>query len=162
MAAAPRCGIPRSKWRAAWSSSVSASFQRPAAVRMPPYGDGLAQQGLTGRGVGLGVGAHDQHPAALGPVLAGLLQYGPGPGEPAALDRPVAEDVAGDPGDRAGRPAGGHAPALPAVGGRGPLVVGGRLDVLALQVPRLGQALQGLARLGLGHGQNGMSMNGEL
>jgi hypothetical protein len=84
-----------------------------------------------------------------GRSVAGLLEDGPSPGPPSALHRPLAEDVPGDPGQGAGRPAGGHALTLPAVGGVGALVVGRRRGVLALQVQRLGKAFQHLARFDL-------------
>jgi hypothetical protein len=90
------------------AAQVRQGLELDVGVAEPaPDGDGLAQQRLTDLGVGFELGADDQHPAALGPVLAGLLEDGHGPGEPAALHRPVAEDVPGDPGDRAGaaRPA---------------------------------------------------------
>jgi hypothetical protein len=135
------------------AAEVRQGLELDVGVAEPaPDGDGVAQQRLTELGVGFELGADDQQPAALGPVLADLLEDRHGPREPPAPDRPLAEDAPGDPGDGAGRPAGGHAAALPAVGGVGPLVVGGRGGVLALQVQRLGQTFQGLARLGLGQG----------
>jgi hypothetical protein len=42
-----------------------------------------------------------------GPALAGLLEDGAGARQPAVADRPVAEDVAGDPGGGHRRPGGG-------------------------------------------------------
>jgi hypothetical protein len=112
-------------------------------------GDGVAEQRLARLRVRFGQGPDDGHPATLGSILAGLLEDGPSPGPPSALHRPLAEDVPGDPGQGAGRPAGGHALTLPAVGGVGALVVGRRRGVLALQVQRLGKAFQHLARFDL-------------
>jgi hypothetical protein len=103
--------------------------------------------------IAVGDPAHRSAGSAPSRARARRCQPPPGWSRPARSSRsgpPSPEDVAGDPGDGAGRPTGGHAPPLPAVGGVRPLVVSGRLRVLTLQVQRLG------------HGQNGMSMNGEL
>ena len=84
--------------------------------------DRLAGQGLAHLRVRFREGPDQQHPAALRPILARLLEDGAGARQPSAADGPVAQDVAGDPGDRARRPAGGHEVALPAEGGVGALV----------------------------------------
>ena len=77
--------------------------------------DRLAKQRLARLRVGFFEGLDDQHPTVLGSILTRLLEDGAGPCEPSASDGPVAEDVAGDPGERTCRPAGGHGVAIPTV-----------------------------------------------
>ena len=118
-----------------------------------PDRDRLPEQGLPHLGVRFREGADDQQPATLGSILACLLEDGAGSRQPSAPDRPVAKDVSGDPGERACRPARGHVLAFPAIEGVGALIVRRRGGVLALQIQRLGKALQRLARLDLGQGE---------
>jgi hypothetical protein len=122
--------------------------------------DRLAGQGLAHLRVELREGPDHQHPAALRPVLARLLEDGAGPRQPSAADGPVAENVAGDPGDHARRPAGGHEIALPAEGGVGALVVGGGRRIVALKISGLAEALQRLARPVLGQGELERALGG--
>jgi hypothetical protein len=110
--------------------------------------DRLAKQCLARLRVGFFEGLDDQHPTVLGSILTRLLEDGAGPCEPSASDGPVAEDVAGDPGERTCRPAGGHGVALPTVDDVGALVVHGGSEVLALQIQRFGKAFERLTRLG--------------
>jgi hypothetical protein len=118
-----------------------------------PDRDRLSEQCLPHLGVRFAEGVDDQQPATLGSILAGFLEDGARSCQPSAPDGPVAKDVSGDPGERACRPARGHGLALPTVDGVGTLVVGRGGGVLALQVQRLGKALQRLARLELGQGE---------
>jgi hypothetical protein len=119
-----------------------------------PDRDRLAQQGLADLRVRFREGPDELHPAVLGPVGAGLLEHGAGARQPAVADRPVAEDVAGDPGGGHRRPAGGGRVALPPVGGVGALAVRRGGGVLPFQVQRLGEPFQHLAGLGaLGQGE---------
>jgi hypothetical protein len=118
-----------------------------------PDRDRLAEQFLAHLRVRLGEGLYDQHPAVLGPILAGFLEDGAGAREPSAPDGPIAEDVSGDPGGCARRPAGSHGLAFPTVGGAGALVLRGGGGVLALEIQRLGKAFERLAGLALGEGE---------
>lgn len=68
--------------------------------------------------------------------------------EPSAPDGPVAEDVTGDPGERACRPASGHGGAVTTVDDVGALVLHGGSEVLTLQIQRFGKTFEHLARLG--------------
>jgi hypothetical protein len=100
--------------------------------------DRLPEHGLTHLCVRFREGFDDQHPAMLGPIFTGLLEDGAGPRQPSAPDGPVAQDVAGDPGGGARRPARSHGLAFCAVGGVGALVVRRGGGVLLLEIQGLG------------------------
>jgi len=118
----------------------------------PPDRDRLAEQGFAHLRIRFGEGLDDQDPAVLGLILARFLENGAGACEPSAADGPIAEDVPGNPGGCARRPAGSHGPTFSTVGGAGTFVLRGSGGVLALEVQRLSKAFERLARLDLGEG----------
>jgi hypothetical protein len=89
----------------------------------------------------------------LGSILAGFLEDGAGSREPSAPNGPVAEDVAGDPGGGARRPARSHGVALPTVGGIGALVMSRGGGILPLEIQRLAEAFEHLTRRDLSQGE---------
>ena len=116
-------------------AEVAERLELDVRVAAAPAGrDRLAQQGFPGRRVRLAERAEDQQPALLRAVRAGVGELCAGPGQPAALHRPLAEHAAADPAEGSGHATGVTGPPGPPVRRVRLLEAGRRGLVLAAEV----------------------------